>query len=101
MIRLLIPAAPGWRVAEVYADGDETVAVDYEPIVAWVVLEDSEHEDLLIPCRRDGRRAVIPVGEDESYFAILAPGEEIDPDSDRWKFSISIELERQRKRQAP
>jgi hypothetical protein len=94
----LIPAQPGWRVAAVYEDLDGEIIVDCEPVVAWAEVEDSEGG--LVPILRNGWRERIlwPLDDEDAFFAILAPGEEIDPVSEAWKRLIESYLQGQRER---
>lgn len=86
----LIPAQPGWRVVEIWSDDPEAPDLHFVPIVGWAELEDSRGE--LLPICDDGMGFTpIVIEEGSIYFAVLAPGEEIDfEDPDRaWRQRIA------------
>ncbi len=90
----LIRATPGWRAARVWDDNGRQ-RIDYAPVVAWAEME--EHPGELMPLVRDGwcSQTVRPLGDDDRFLALLAPGDVIDIADGTWNHEIAAVLKRQ------
>ena len=87
----IISAAPGWRVVELLGDSPALPEPHFEPVVAWAELPDDPGH--LVPLQRAGWATpeISPMGKpDDSgfefdfFFALLAPGEELDLGDEVW-----------------
>jgi hypothetical protein len=99
----VIPATPGWRLVELWGDSPDCPEPHFEPVIAWAELPDDP--GCLVPLQRAGwaNPEISPIDkpgdsgfELDFFFALLAPGEDLDLGDEVWAPRVAAWFKQQK-----